>query len=373
MSAAFGLRRETCFAGLLTLAGFSALLSGCASLKFPHQPVEEVSEKRIERTEDALSDFETRRDQAQYYAAISYWERADYQGCEETLKSLLRRNPEHRDSRLLLGDLYQHQNRPRLALSQLQEALNRYPEDPQVLEAMALMLETQGNQQGAQLHHQQAALMTPRGSDFGASAQHREQLAQFEHRPDGTWSDRPKSSPGVELVSHDPLNAESGPQRLTPPKVTPAKAASPKHKRYEEHPALKAAEQQFQRRDVEAAQAILEQATQSEPADLDLAASAALLCLRYNHPNRAIDLLGPAVEADIPHPRVLRTLGIAHYRAGDYAASQVALEQALSLDRASALTYFLLGLTLERQGQVQASQQVFEQAEALDPRFIRTQ
>ncbi len=44
-------------------------------------------------------------------------------------------------------------------------------------------------------------------------------------------------------------------------------------------------------------------------------------------------------------------LGAAYYRTGDYKSSQVALQQALSLDKSSALSYLLMGCTLAKLGQ----------------------
>ena len=62
-----------------------------------------------------------------------------------------------------------------------------------------------------------------------------------------------------------------------------------------------------------------------------------------------------------------RALGTAYYRAGDYQAAQAALEQALSLDKSSALAYFLMGCTLRQRGQLEAAEQHFSRAAELDP------
>ena len=45
---------------------------------------------------------------------------------------------------------------------------------------------------------------------------------------------------------------------------------------------------------------------------------------------RAVALLRPDVQRGSHRPEVYRTLGVAHYRLGDYRSSQVALQQALS-------------------------------------------
>ena len=64
-------------------------------------------------------------------------------------------------------------------------------------------------------------------------------------------------------------------------------------------------------------------------------------------------------------------LGAAQYRLGDYQAAQVAIAQALSLDKSDALAYFLMGSTLVRLGQTTAAERQFAEAARLDPRFSR--
>jgi tetratricopeptide (TPR) repeat protein len=64
-----------------------------------------------------------------------------------------------------------------------------------------------------------------------------------------------------------------------------------------------------------------------------------------------------------------RVLGTAHYRRGEYQAAQAALTQALSLDKSDALSYFLMGSTLEKLAQHEAAQGYFAEAARLDGRY----
>jgi tetratricopeptide (TPR) repeat protein len=64
-----------------------------------------------------------------------------------------------------------------------------------------------------------------------------------------------------------------------------------------------------------------------------------------------------------------QALAVAYYRRGDYASSQVAAQQALSLDNSSALSYFLVGSALARLGRAEAAEVHLRQARRLDPRF----
>jgi tetratricopeptide (TPR) repeat protein len=64
-----------------------------------------------------------------------------------------------------------------------------------------------------------------------------------------------------------------------------------------------------------------------------------------------------------------RLLGTAHYRRGEYQAAQAALTQALSLDKADALSYFLMGATLDKLDEHEAAQKYFSEAAHLDARY----
>jgi tetratricopeptide (TPR) repeat protein len=101
------------------------------------------------------------------------------------------------------------------------------------------------------------------------------------------------------------------------------------------------------------------------------AVSAATAALREGRPDVAIALLKTAEERFPESAAIHRTLGVAYYRAGDYRASQVALQQALSLDKACALSYFLMGCTLAKIGQQEAAETNFRQAQLIDPRYTR--
>jgi len=77
----------------------------------------------------------------------------------------------------------------------------------------------------------------------------------------------------------------------------------------------------------------------------------------------------PAAKHFSKSAAIYRMLGVAYYRLGDFKSSQVALQQALSLDKSSALSYFLMGCTLAKLGQAEPAEAHFQQAKALDPRY----
>ena len=107
----------------------------------------------------------------------------------------------------------------------------------------------------------------------------------------------------------------------------------------------------------------------AKPEDPQVPISAAVLALQSGQPQLAVELLEPAVKQFPNSAPLYRALGTAYYRRGDYPSSQRALQQALSLDKSSALSYFLMGCTLAKIGQETAAENHFRQAELLDSRY----
>jgi tetratricopeptide (TPR) repeat protein len=108
-----------------------------------------------------------------------------------------------------------------------------------------------------------------------------------------------------------------------------------------------------------------------KPDDPHIPVSSAISALRQNEPDVAVALLEPLLQAPgySDSAAIRRILGAAYYRLGDYDSSQVVLQQALSLDKSSALSYFLMGCTLAKLGQLSAAETHFRQAQRLDPRY----
>lgn len=132
---------------------------------------------------------------------------------------------------------------------------------------------------------------------------------------------------------------------------------------------LVAIDEALGRGDDRAAQAAIDALVRDNPQDPQIPIAVAVLLLRRNQPEQAVGLLQAAAER---HPRsaaLHRLRGTAHYRLGDYKQAQVAFGQALSLDKSSALSYFLMGCTLAKLGQGASAAAHFHQAELLDPHY----
>jgi tetratricopeptide (TPR) repeat protein len=137
----------------------------------------------------------------------------------------------------------------------------------------------------------------------------------------------------------------------------------------EVQPLLSKAEASLGKGATQEAVAALRQAIAAQPRDPQIPVAAAVILLRSNQPDPAADLLSEASRAFPDCAAVHRTLGVARYRQGDYKSSQTALQQALSLDKSSALSYFLMGCTLAKLGQSEAAQTHFRQAQQIDPKY----
>ena len=112
-----------------------------------------------------------------------------------------------------------------------------------------------------------------------------------------------------------------------------------------------------------------QEAITTNPDDPQIPISAAVSALRHNEPDLAVTLLEPSLSAFSDSAPLRRILATAYYRLGDYRSSQVALQQALSLDKSSALSYFLMGCTMVKLGETTAAEGYFRQARRLNPKY----
>ncbi len=96
---------------LLPAALMAIGLSGCAGWDTIKQATvrnkaPDVGPVREDRKTALAKDFDQQRNDAQYEAALSCWQRSDIKTCNQLLTSLLDRNPNDRRARLLLADVY---------------------------------------------------------------------------------------------------------------------------------------------------------------------------------------------------------------------------------------------------------------------------
>lgn len=97
---------------IIVVVMVSILSSGCSSFRFPITPVEDVVELRKQRKNEALQEFEQRRNWAEFNAAQTAWNQGDAMRCRETLKRLLARNPNHAEALELKAKLDEEGEKP---------------------------------------------------------------------------------------------------------------------------------------------------------------------------------------------------------------------------------------------------------------------
>jgi tetratricopeptide (TPR) repeat protein len=323
---------------LVALAG-----SGCATFKTMALPSEDIGQKQSQRTEETVQAFEEQRNQAQFMAAQARWREGNLKACRESLESLLARVPAHLEARLLLVQVLLSEEKFDVAKGYLEQILAERPADARAQHTMGVLLEAKGEQQAALACYKQAAELEPENQEFALCYRTLEQQSQ------------------ASAASHQDAD---GPARSQDASRVRSASERPEVER-----AFDDAERQLIAGDIPAARDALARAVSFESDKPRLPIRAAVLALRHQQPQLAVFVLRPLADRFVDSAAFQRTLGTACYRAGDYPSAQSALEQALSLDKSSALAYLLMGCTLEKLGHLEAARTHLEQARRLDPRL----
>lgn len=322
----------------LTLGAWplAALILGCATAKMPDALGPGPGVKKAERRSDVVRVFDESRTLAEFESAKGAWERGDAKACEESLNRVLTRHGDHREARLLMAEVCLADDRFDEAKGHLAKLLAATPEDAEAMHSMGVALDATGHGVEALAYYQRAAKADP-GNELYAIG----------HRPAA-----PDECPVVK-VSHVATNDSS------------VSAGSEGAQAKDLDRGIGAIKQG----DRTEALAAFRKAIAADPENLRVPIRAAAAAMRANEAKLAVELLVSLKEQYADSAEFLRMLGMAQCRAGDYRASQVALQQALSLDKRSALTYFLMGCTLAKLDERDAAEGFFRQARTIDPRY----
>jgi len=322
---------------------------GCASnpIKKPVAPIEDVAPIREGRAKEAIADFESRREKAQFAAAVARWHAGDLDACHIALDAIIRLDPHHMQARLMLAELLLAEQQPRLALEQVESVLAEEPRNASAVHTAGLAYEALGDTEAAREHFRLATELAPDNEVF---------LLSYDVSVDATG--RAPSSPRIVLdETSNGQPAESGHDgddgRIN--QVEPWRDS------------LDETRSTFRQRDDEAVRKAFDGILNRFGDDPQVPLSIGVLALRYNRPELAREYLEAALTRFPNDPRLHRTLGLALYRLEQYEASQVSLRQALSLDNTDALSYVLLGSTLSKLGDRAASEGCLLEARRLDP------
>jgi tetratricopeptide (TPR) repeat protein len=126
-------------------AGWSADTLAKAKAKLPKPPVPDVKPVREQRAKDAIHEFESRRDEAQYQAALSAWKQGDHKKSREQLLALVKRNPRHRAAQMTLIEQLVADDLIDVATERLATLETTFPGDPEVLQFMGAVYAAAGD------------------------------------------------------------------------------------------------------------------------------------------------------------------------------------------------------------------------------------
>jgi len=354
----------------LLVAAWIATLAGCAQWSHLNPLPEDIAPKRRQRLAETVQHFEQQRGMAEYEAAVACWKQNDTERCREYLDRLLRRYPNHRQGQLLAAQVDLLQGDWEAAHRQLVRLADDTPGDDTpggetrdadkalIQHSLAVALDGAGQPAEALVHYRQAVEIEPQNELFCVSY------------------DQAVAPPQVPEEAHSSAQ-ESQAGRSLSPGVAGNSSCEEADRRFWDDlgPAarpLRDGAIALGRGDLDTAKARFLEGTSTQPDNPHVPIASAVLALRHNHPEVAIFMLRGAVLTFPNSATTHRILGMAYYRMGDFAASQLELQQALSLDKACALTYFLLGRTLSKLGQREAADGYLLQAEQLDRRFAPT-
>lgn len=285
-----------------------AALVGCTAIPGSESAVANVSTDSRQRRDQIVRDFEQRRDEANYQAALNRYRADDWEGCEEALASLLSRTPDHRQAGLLWVELQLNQSDSRAAAEVAERLAQAYPDDAEVQDAV----------------HRVAAARDAAGATDSAEC------------TDGAGCSDESTAASRETVAAD---------------------------------LLVQAEAYMQAGDNRRATELVRQAQAAAPDDPQVTISATVAALRCGQTSLSAALAEEGVRRFPDCAGLHRALGHSYFRGGNLKASQVSLRQALSLDSRSGLTYFLMGQTLEKMGRREEAKRCLAQAQQLDPRL----
>ncbi len=352
-------------AGAWVLVALLTGLAGCQSIATRDDLPKDVAPSRKARLAELTGQITRKRDSAELLSARECLQRGDPAGCQAVLAPLLKRNPDHIDARLLLAEALVAQDRGQQAIAELQLLAQQHPDHAQLQHTLGVLCENAGDLDQAKTYYDQALRCDPHNDAYRLSCESaaRATAADAPIVPMPNLSAVDFSTPASEAVKQVAFNL---PAKPAPPaaKPHPARAASNEADR-----CLSRGLDSLHRGSVDAARPLFEKAMAANPHDPQIPLSAAVAALECNHPDVAIALVKPALLRFPKSAALHRVLGTAYYRQGDFADSQTALQQALSLDKSSALSYFLMGCTLTRLGQTEAAADQFRRAGQIDPRF----
>ena len=154
----------------LLAAAVAPALAGCATLWPSPAGKDSVEDHKAHKTE-MIESFEAKRDAAQFDAAMVRWREGDIRACKELVDKLVMRNPKHRGGRLLRAEIQLDDDKPELAIADVEALVKDDPKDAEASHLLGLLLEAAGRSSEAMPHFERAAQIAPNNHVFAASFQ----------------------------------------------------------------------------------------------------------------------------------------------------------------------------------------------------------
>lgn len=360
---------------LLAYALAASFASGCSVWPESLRPLPDVSPQRRQRANEAAKAFDEQREAAEYQAAESCWKRDDVDGCRVLLQRLLKHNPQHREGGLLMTQVLLGDGKTEEARRQLEPLKQKYPDDPAVLHTAGLLLEAEGNSPEAVRCFELATKLAPSNEVYALSYE-----AAVAEPPSDSPAPRTAARPVAVIAAADESEGgESGNDARIGDATTDDAAARnglPAQTSSRRRINMPATARELVERGGRAlaagsadnAKTFFHRACEAAPDDPQIPLSAVVLALREDELELALQTAEQGVRTFPESASLYRALGTAQYRLADYKGAKASFEQALALDNSSALSYFLMGSTLEKLGRTEAARTYFVRAQRLDPK-----
>ncbi len=146
-----------------------SFMTGCAGWKQALTQTT-LTESREDRADQAVRDFEERRDAAQLEAALDRWKQGDINRAEAMLATIVNRRPDYVNARMLLAEvLWSHGDAA--AESHLRAVLETNQGRADAHHALGLVLDGTHRAEEARQHLNQAAELEPDNEVYRATSE----------------------------------------------------------------------------------------------------------------------------------------------------------------------------------------------------------
>ena len=150
----------------LVLLGLCAMC-GCAGWR-PTQKSSTLTESREDRSQEAVRDFEERRDAAQLEAALDRWNQGDAARAEAMVAAVVKRKPDYMEARMLLAEILWSRS-DAAAEQHLRAVLESNDGRADAHHALGLVLDATGRSEEARQHLSKAAELEPQNEVYRAT------------------------------------------------------------------------------------------------------------------------------------------------------------------------------------------------------------